>query len=137
MIRVEDPLTIIRDYVLSRGYQFAYGDDQFKNMFNDRITTIVGLSPINTSAIVSDTSGMITDFNYTTDIFVAQLGEIHETYDDKYYIRLKELKEELIYMLQELGCNKISFTSIVFNEFINTYDNNIDGISASLIFNLD
>jgi len=136
MIRIEDPVKMFRDYVLNRGYEFAYGSSSFINMFNEQITTLVGLSPIQTSTIIGDISGRITDYSYTTDLFIGQLGSVGDTYDDKYFERLNVLKTELVYMINELSCKTIDLISVNFTEFINQYDANIDGISAKIQFTM-
>lgn len=115
---------------------FVYGSDDFKNQVQTRFETIVMLDPIQTVYKTND-FGQITDFDYLTTLHIASKSGIYEDYGDKYFERLSQLKDQLVNILNMLSCHcGIKFITINTTEFINKFDVNVDGVSATIKFRI-
>lgn len=119
------------------GYAFVYGVDSFKNYLGDKsaVSKAILLDPVTVNVNIDDNRITTSENLYSTTVAICSHGKVYETYQDKYFARLEALKVELITFLIALQCNDaFIFQSISISEFINKYDNNFDGLSATITY---
>jgi hypothetical protein len=138
-----DLIGALRTYATSLGWRFIYGDNFFKNYEASKLSLTVGTLILGADPFIArpkfTKAGKIESITYQGLIMLGRKYEastkanLDETMIQKYDRRLKELMGTLSTNLLTFACNnKLEITSAQFELSINSLDETVDFVIASV-----